>query len=123
MNVDAFPFDAESFLPCTNGDVVIGSDVWIGRGATIMSGITIGHGAVIGANSTVTKNVAPYTIVGGNPAATIRTRFDRETVDALLETAWWDLADDQIATILPFLASSDTGILIDELRRIRSLHR
>ena len=74
----------------TKGDTVIGNDVWIGNAVTIMQGIHIGHGAIIGTNALVTKNVEPYSIVGGNPAKPIRKRFDDETIDFLLQLAWWD---------------------------------
>lgn len=72
------------------GDLIIGNDVWIGYNATIMSGVTIGDGAIIATNATVTKDVAPYTIVGGNPAKEIRKRFDEDTVKKLLEMQWWN---------------------------------
>jgi len=67
----------------------IGSDVWIGIGATIKKGVTIGHGAIIGAHALVTKDVAPYAIVGGVPAKFIRYRFGEETRQDLLNSRWW----------------------------------
>ncbi len=76
--------------PSTNGDVVIGNDVWIGRGATIMSGVHIGDGAIIGANTVVSKDVEPYSIVVGNPCKEVRKRFDSESIDKLLSIKWWD---------------------------------
>lgn len=78
------------------GDTIIGNDVWIGYNATILPGVTVGDGAIIGANSTVTKNVAPYTIVAGNPAKVIRKRFDDDTIAKLLTLQWWNLPIDQI---------------------------
>ncbi len=72
------------------GDTIIGNDVWIGYNATIMAGVTIGDGAIIAANSTVTKDAAPYAIVGGNPAAEIRKRFDDDRIRKLLDIKWWD---------------------------------
>ncbi|MEO1340379.1 MAG: Vat family streptogramin A O-acetyltransferase [Cyanobacteria bacterium J06635_13] len=72
------------------GNTVVGNDVWIGYEATIMPGVTIGDGAIIAAKSVITKDVLPYTIVGGNPARIIRQRFDDETVRTLLEIAWWN---------------------------------
>ncbi|QAU25372.1 type B chloramphenicol O-acetyltransferase [Dyella sp. M7H15-1] len=72
------------------GDTVVGSDVWIGAEAMIMPGIHIGHGAVIGSRAVVTKDVEPYTIVGGNPAKPIRTRFPQAEIVMLLEMKWWD---------------------------------
>jgi len=78
------------------GDLIVGNDVWIGYNATIMSGIVIGDGAIIATNATVTKDVAPYTIVGGNPAKEIRKRFDEDTIKKLLAIQWWNW---DIATI------------------------
>lgn len=80
------PFDVE-----TKGDTIVGNDVWIGYNATIMPGVKIGDGAIIAANSTVTKNVEPYAIVGGNPATLIRKRFDDQTIEKLLKLKWWDM--------------------------------
>lgn len=81
--------------------VVIGHDVWIGHGAVIMPGITIGHGAVIGANAVVTKDVAPYSIVGGVPARKIRMRFDAATVERLLALCWWDWPVERLYDVIP----------------------
>lgn len=93
--------------PKTNGDVIIGNDVWIGNRATIMSGVNIGHGAVIANNAHVVKDVAPYSIVGGNPAKEIKKRFDEETIEKLLMLKWWDMDDETIENISPMLCSSD----------------
>lgn len=79
------------------GDIVIGNDVWIGYEAVIMSGVTIGDGAVIGTRAVVTKDVPPYTIVGGVPAKTIRKRFSDETISELLKIRWWDWPEERIA--------------------------
>lgn len=72
------------------GDIVIGNDVWIGYEAVIMPGVHIGDGAIVGTRAVVTKNVPPYTIVGGVPAREIRRRFDQETVESLERLQWWD---------------------------------
>lgn len=74
----------------TKGDTIIGNDVWIGYDATIMPGVKIGDGAIIGSKSVVTKNVEPYSIVGGNPSQEIRKRFSPEKIEELLELKWWD---------------------------------
>lgn len=79
------------------GDIVIGNDVWIGYEAVILAGVTIGDGAVIGTRAVVTKDVAPYTIVGGVPAKPIRKRFTQETIDSLLKLKWWNWPKEQIA--------------------------
>lgn len=70
--------------PIIKGDTVVGNDVWIGYGAVFMPGVKIGDGAIIAAQSVVTKNIEPYTIVGGNPAKVIRKRFDKKTIDYCL---------------------------------------
>lgn len=79
------------------GDIVIGNDVWIGYEAVIMAGVTIGDGAVIGTRAVVTKDVLPYTIVGGIPAKPIRKRFPEQTVASLLEMQWWNWPKERIA--------------------------
>lgn len=72
------------------GDTEIGNDVWIGFNSTIMPGIKIGDGAIIASNSTVTKDVEPYSIVGGNPAKEIKKRFSKEQIEKLLKISWWN---------------------------------
>lgn len=79
------------------GDIIIGNDVWIGYEAVILAGVTIGDGAVIGSRALVTKDVAPYTIVGGIPAKPIRKRFSEGTIKTLLELKWWDWPKERIA--------------------------
>ncbi|MCR2033876.1 CatB-related O-acetyltransferase [Anaerofustis stercorihominis] len=78
------------------GDIVIGNDVWIGYEAVIMAGVKIGDGALIGTRAVVTKDVEPYTIVGGVPAKPINKRFNDETINAMLEIKWWDWDKDKI---------------------------
>lgn len=83
------------------GDIVIGNDVWIGYEAVILSGVTIGDGAIIGTRAIVTKDVPPYTIVGGVPAKTIRKRFADATISALLKAKWWDWPEEKIKQQFP----------------------
>lgn len=78
------------------GDIIIGNDVWIGYEAVILSGVTIGDGAIIGTRAVVTKDVQPYTIVGGIPAKPIRRRFDDETIEKLRILRWWDWDKEKI---------------------------
>lgn len=91
----------------SKGDVTIGNDVWIGHGAMILSGVSIGHGAVIAANSTVTKNVPPYAIVGGNPAKIIRYRFNENQIRQLLKIEWWNWSIEKILDNCSDLLSDD----------------
>lgn len=79
------------------GDIVLGNDVWIGYQAAILAGVTIGDGAIVGTRALVTKDVPPYTIVGGVPAKPIRKRFSPKTISALLEIQWWDWPKERIA--------------------------
>ena len=88
-------------------DTVIGNDVWIGHNATIMAGVTIGDGAIIATNSTVTRNVAPYSIVGGNPAREIRKRFDEKKIEHLLKLRWWDWDIEKITENIQSLTGND----------------
>lgn len=87
----------------SRGNTIIGNDVWIGYGATIMAGVTIGDGAIIATKSVITKDVPPYTIVGGNPAREIRKRFSEEEIDRLLELCWWDWPVEKITENLGML--------------------
>lgn len=83
-------------MPYSKGNIVIGNDVWIGTGVTILSGVTIGHGAIIAAGSIITKDQPPYAIVGGNPAKTIKYRFNEDKIEELLEMRWWDWEKEKI---------------------------
>ena len=78
------------------GDIIVGNDVWIGYEAVIMAGVTIGDGAIIGTRAVVTKDVPPYTIVGGVPAKPLRKRFPEKTISELLALKWWDWPVDRI---------------------------
>ncbi len=91
----------------TRGDVRIGHDVWLGSQAMVLSGVQIGHGAVVAARSVVTRDVPAYAIVAGNPARTIRLRFEPRLVDGLIRAAWWDWPRARIEAALPLLMSGD----------------
>ena len=105
----AFAGALDAFAPA--GDTVIGNDVWIGTEAIVMPGVTIGHGAVIGSRALVTKDVEPYTIIGGNPGKPIRKRFSDEQIGMLLEMAWWDWPEDRLKAAMPLLCSGDIAAL------------
>lgn len=89
------------------GDIVIGNDVWIGYEAVVLAGVTIGDGAIIGTRAVVTKDVPPYTIVGGVPAKPIKKRFPEETISALLEIQWWNWSEERIARNIGAIQSGD----------------
>jgi virginiamycin A acetyltransferase len=98
------------------GDIVVGNDVWIGYNATIMAGVTIGDGAVIAANSTVIKDVEPYSIVGGNPAVLIKKRFPPEVIDSLLKLKWWEWDIEKITENIQHLTDSTIEKLVSQKR-------
>jgi chloramphenicol O-acetyltransferase type B len=118
--VSAYPFRAVFGLtgafadghPASRGDVVIGNDAWIGRGAKIRSGVTIGDGAVIGSYALVTRDVAPYSIVAGNPARELRRRFRPEDIERLLETRWWEWPHEEVLATVHLLNNPDLGGLL-----------
>ncbi|MGB6294565.1 MAG: Vat family streptogramin A O-acetyltransferase [Rivularia sp. (in: cyanobacteria)] len=93
------------------GDTVIGNDVWIGYEALIMPGVQIGDGAIIASKSVVTKNVEPYTIVGGNPAKEIKKRFTDDVIDSLLKIAWWNWDIEKITRNLDKIVGADIEAL------------
>lgn len=94
------------------GNIIVGNDVWIGYGAVILSGVTVGDGAIIGARAVVTKDVPPYTIVGGVPARQIRKRFDDETIKKLLTLQWWNWDYEKIRKNIPAIQSGDIESLL-----------
>lgn len=89
------------------GDIIIGNDVWIGYDAIIMSGVKIGDGAIIGTRALVTKDVPPYTIVGGVPAKPIKKRYDDDTISKLLEIKWWDWIAEKIQENIKYIQFGD----------------
>ncbi len=105
------------------GDTVIGNDVWIGQNAVILPGVHIGDGAIIGANSVVGYDVAPYTIVIGNPAKVLRKRFDDALIDLLLQFKWWDRSVEEINGLIPILTCSDLEKVREELETRLSIKR
>lgn len=125
--VSTFPFytlegwnmapPAREDLPI-KGDTVIGNDVWIGQNAVILPGVHIGDGAVIGANSVVGSDIAPYTIVVGNPARKIRQRFDDELIALMLKLKWWDKPVEEIDALIPLLTSRDLDAVKLQIRKL-----
>lgn len=99
------------------GDTVVGNDVWLGRESVVMPGVTIGDGAVVAAYSVVTKDVPPYTIVGGNPAKPLKKRFDDALIQLLLELRWWELEGDELVEFLPTLCQSNLDAVRENILR------
>lgn len=96
--------------------VTIGHDVWIGHGVTVLAGVTIGTGAVIGAGAVVSRDVEPYTIVGGVPARVIKRRFSEAQAAALLEIAWWDWSHDALSRALADIRGLSIDAFIEKYR-------
>ena len=113
--VSTFPFfyiDNDIFTDAIDayervGDTLIGNDVWIGSEAIVMAGVSIGDGAVIASRAVVTKDVAPYSIVGSNPAKHIRFRFSATEIEMLLEMKWWEWDDEILKKSMNLMCSSD----------------
>lgn len=93
------------------GDTRIGHDVWIGYDSLIMPGVQIGHGAIVSSRSVVTRDVPPYTVVGGNPAQPLKQRFSDEVVARLLQIAWWDWPVEKISRNLAAITAADLETL------------
>ena len=108
------PDDTEFFDWRKENWVTIGHDVWIGHGVTVTAGVTIGDGAVIGAGAVVTRDVAPYTVVGGVPARPIKRRFSETQAEALQRMAWWDWPRDQFAAALPDIRALEIDAFIEK---------
>ncbi|RZQ22925.1 type B chloramphenicol O-acetyltransferase [Vibrio vulnificus] len=89
------------------GDTRIGHDVWIGSEAMIMPGVTIGDGAIIASRAVVTKDVAPYEVVGSNPAKHIKFRFSPQEIEMLQEMQWWHWSDEQLGRCMALMCSAD----------------
>lgn len=100
------------------GDTVVGNDVWIGQNATILPGVHIGDGAIIGLGSVVGSDVEPYTVVAGNPARTIRKRFDDELTALLLKFEWWNKEVDEIQRLIPLLTDSNLQNVKENLKKL-----
>ena len=114
--VTNYPFPAfvsgSGYRSPGKGNILVGSDVWIGNGATIMSGVMIGDGAVIATKAVVTKDVPPYTIVGGVPAKVIKKRFSEEQIHKLLQIRWWNWDREKIKAAIPLLCQPNIDLFI-----------
>ncbi len=104
----------------TKGDIIIGNDVWICGNATILSGVTIGHGAVIGNGALLSRDVAPYSIVAGNPAKHIRYRFETDVIEQLLAIAWWDWPENTLRQHIDKILSSEIPAFLEFAKTIKA---
>lgn len=106
---DEWELDAKDIKQAwdNKGNITIGNDVWIGYEAVIMQGVTIGDGAIVATRAVVTKDVAPYTIVGGVPARPIRKRFSEETIKELERLRWWEWNSEKIKKCITAIQSGD----------------
>ncbi len=119
--ISTFPFfyqEDELFLNAKDafnkaGNTIIGNDVWIGSEAMIMPGVNIGHGAIIGSRALVTKDVEPYTVIGGNPAKVIKKRFNDEEINLLLQIKWWDWDKKYLKETIELLCSENISKLYE----------
>ncbi|WP_279387272.1 CatB-related O-acetyltransferase [Aestuariirhabdus litorea] len=118
--VSSYPFPAFVRSAATipeyggsNGDVVIGNDVWLCANASILSGVTIGDGAVVANGALVTRDVPPYAIVGGNPAKILRYRFEPEIIERLLGVRWWEWPFAEVEAVIPQLCSGEVDAFLD----------
>ncbi len=107
--------DIKDYAP-SKGDVVIGSDCWICTNAVILSGVSIGHGAIVAAGATVTRDVPPFAVVGGNPCKFIRWRFEEDVRELLLQAAWWDWPVEEVKAVARMLCSSDQDSFIEYIK-------
>ena len=97
----------------SNGDINIGSDVWLCSNSIILSGVSIGHGAVVANAGVVTKNVEPYSIVGGNPAVHLKYRFSASIRERLLAVEWWDFPHEILKNNIEKLCSNDIEAFLE----------
>lgn len=104
----------------SKGKIIIGNDVWLAQNAVVLGGVTIGSGAIVGANAVVTRDVAPYSIVGGVPAREIKKRFSEEKIAFLEELKWWDWDDEKIKRNATFFDLNLNSVSLSEIKKVIS---
>ena len=111
---NSFLHDSKNMSDTKIRKVIIGNDVWIGANVIILGGVIIGDGAVIGAGSVVTKDVAPYSVVAGNPAKLIRIRFDSKVITKLIEIKWWNWKVEKIKQYSKYIMNGDVEAFVEK---------
>jgi acetyltransferase-like isoleucine patch superfamily enzyme len=112
----AFPKPSDPYADMRD-DISIGNDVWISWGVKVLAGVTVGNGAVLCADAVVTKDVAPYSVVAGNPARMVKWRFDDEVITFLEQMKWWDMPVNQLRKYAPLLMSKNFEELMATVER------
>ena len=120
--VSTYPFRAnwrlpgaeEDGMPATKGDIIVDNDVWIGTHTIVLSGVTIGDGTVICSGAVVTKDVPPYSIAGGVPAAVIKRRFSQREIEALEKIRWWEWDHEKILKNVHLLSEPQVKVFLRE---------
>jgi len=116
-NPSGYSFSEQNYFD-ENVRTCLGHDVWIGARAIILDGVQVGSGAVVAAGAVVTKDVLPYTVVGGVPARVIRKRFPNDVIEALLAWQWWDFPEDVLKSLLPAFTDSNS-LTVEAVRKLQ----
>lgn len=115
VSYDLGETDDEAFFEWRRSHTVtLGHDVWLGHGVTVLPGVTIGTGSVVGAGAVVSKDVPPFTIVGGVPSKPIRERFPKAVQDGILSIAWWDWEHERLADALEDFRQLDADAFVEK---------
>ncbi len=110
--------DADFFAARAARRTVLGPDCWVGHGAIIKPDVTVGAGAIVAAGAVVTRDVAPFAVVGGVSASLIRYRFPPDVVDGLLALCWWDWSHDRLREVLPDFRAMPVEAFLEKYRSV-----
>lgn len=110
--------DADFFAARAARRTVLGPDCWVGHGAIIKPDVTVGAGAIVAAGAVVTKDVAPFAVMGGVSASLIRYRFPPDVIEGLLELCWWDWSHDRLREALPDFRTMPAEAFLEKYRSV-----